>query len=404
MKMRSIYRTLLALTLVLSLSAPAFAAGGETVPTPEEQPPVQTPETPDEADPEPPVWLLPPEGGEQAAEPSETPDDPEGPDGASQPETPEVPETPEPPAAPEEPSVPENPDAPENPPAPEVPVVPEDPSLPPVQPPVQLPEQVPPVVQPPVEAPVQVPQAEPSIVDVVVPDTGTVIINPYGLPVEIDGRETTEQIAGSTMLLENRSNVAVDVSVNAVGTALGGVVFAGQPPAENALEKELFLYAEFHATEAYGGAADWQGFFSGTPYQVPITWSYSTAQNVMRLEAAGLAYSWGAARLFGSVAAYPAQPWETGDGFHVNLAFTFTPVIPETPILDIPGGTDVDSTLVLPPDPAAIPDWIIPSDPVVEPDPIVSPDPIVTPDPAVLPETVPEIVLDENAASAPNIS
>ena len=414
MKMRKIYCAILALALVFTLTVPALAAEGETVPP---APPVteERPPEPQEENAEP------PEDEEQTTEPPETPDVSENPDGADQPETPgvpETPETPETPSAPEAPETPENPDTPETPPAPEDPVtpeapgtpVPEDPTLPPAwllppeQVPVQTPEQVPPVVQ----VPDQTFQTEPPVIDVVVPNTGTVVINPYGLPVMIDGQETTEQIAGSTMLLENRSSVAVDVSVSAVGTPLGGVVFAAQPPAEDAPEKELFLYAEFQATEALGMTVPWTGAFLDASNQLMVTPFGPFKDHLMRLEAAGLPYSYGAARLFGSVSAYPAQPWEAGDGFHVNLAFTFTPVVPETPVFDAPGGTDVDSTLALPADPNVMPDWIIPSSPVAEPDPIVTPDtnitpdPVVTPETAVPPETIPETVPDESAAPVPN--
>lgn len=419
MKMRNIYRSLLSVILAFSLTVPAFAAEGETV---SPVPPVsveQVPETPEEA-------AEPPEDGEQTTEPSETPETPdasEGPDGPDQPETPEAPEEPEVPEIPETPSEPETPVTPEAPPAPEVPVTPESPVTPPVEDPAQPPawipvlppEQVPPVTRTPAEAPIQTPQAEVPVIDVVVPNTGAVIINPYGLPVEMDGQETTEQIAGSTMLLENRSNVAVDVSVNAVGIAQGGVVFATEPPAGSTLEKEVFLYAEFHATEALGQTVPWQDFFSDAPNQILVTPYGSNKDGVMHLEAVETPYSYGAARLFGSVSSYPAHPWEAGDGFHVNLAFTFTPVTPEAPILDAPSGTGIDSNLVLPAAPSVVPDWIIPSEPVVEPEPVVTPDPVIIPDPVVTPEpietseptvpseTVPDTVPDESTAPIPDI-
>lgn len=366
MKMRKIYRALLALALMFSLIVPAFATEGETVsptsPVTEEQPP-----EPPEEDAEP------PEDEEQTTEPPETPDvseDPGGedPGGEDQPETPEAPESPE---TPETPSAPENPETPETPPTPEAPVTPEAPGTPapedPTLPPAWLlpPEQVPAQPAPPVEAP----RAEPPLINVVVPDAGTVIVNPYRLPVMVDGQETREQIAGGVLLLENHSNVAVDVSVSAAGSAQGGVVLTTRPPAEDAPEKEVFLYAEFQATESYGQTVSWQDFFSDTPNQLQVPPYGSAKDGLMRLEASGLPYSWGAVRLSGSAAAHPAQPWEAGDGFHVSLAFTFTPVIPEVPVLDAPGGTDVDSTLVLPADPNVIPDWIIPSGPVLEPEP-----------------------------------
>ena len=139
----------------------------------------------------------------------------------------------------------------------------------------------------------------------------------------------------------------------------------------------------------------------------------------MRLEALGTPFSCGAARLFGSAAACPDQPWADGDGFHVILTFTFTPVVPESPALES-SGTEVDSTLVLPPEPDVMPDGSIPAgsdaepdstvnpDPVITPDPILTPDPIVTldptttPEPAVLPEPVPETIPDETTVPVPD--
>ena len=388
MKMRKIYRALLALALMFSLIVPAFATEGETVSPTSPVTEAQPPEPPEED-------AEPPEDEEQTTEPPETPDVSEDPGGEDQPETPEAPEppeTPETPSAPENPETPENPEPPENPdtpetpPTPEAPVTPEAPGTPapedPTLPPAWLlpPEQIPAQPAPPVEAP----RAEPPLINVVVPDAGTVIVNPYRLPVMVDGQETREQIAGGVLLLENHSNVAVDVSVSAAGSAQGGVVLTTRPPAEDAPEKEVFLYAEFQATESYGQTVSWQEFFSDTPNQLQVPPYGSAKDGLMRLEASGLPYSWGAVRLSGSAAAHPAQPWEAGDGFHVSLAFTFTPVIPEVPVLDAPGGTDVDSTLVLPADPNVIPDWIIPSGPVLEPEPdagdgldAILPDPII---------------------------
>ena len=114
--------------------------------------------------------------------------------------------------------------------------------------------------------------------------------------------------------------------------------------------------------------------------------------DVLRLEAGGAPYSWGAARLFGSAAVCPAQTWEAGDGFHVNLAFTFTPAAAETAASDIPGGSEFDSALVLPPEQSAEPAPVAPPDPViVPPDPVVVPPDsvVVPPDPVVVPPEAP---------------
>ena len=226
-------------------------------------------------------------------------------------------------------------------------------------------------------------EAEPPVISVSVPDTGTVIVNPYRLPVELDGQETTEQIAGSTMILENRGNVAVDVSVSAIGSPTGGVVFTARPPAESAAEKELFLYAEFQPLSDPVLRPGWSGWYSDSTNQILVSAQGAAKADVLRLEAGGAPYSWGAARLFGAAAACPAQPWEAGDGFHVNLAFTFTPAAAETITSDIPGGAEFDSALVLPPEQSPEPAPLMPPDPVVVPPEIpVLPDLPAVPDPA----------------------
>ena len=239
-------------------------------------------------------------------------------------------------------------------------------------------------------------EAEPPVISVSVPDTGTVIVNPYRLPVELDGQETTEQIAGSTMILENRGNVAVDVSVSAIGSPTGGVVFTARPPAESAAEKELFLYAEFQPLSDPVLRPGWSGWYSDSTNQILVSAQGAAKADVLRLEAGGAPYSWGAARLFGAAAACPAQPWEAGDGFHVNLAFTFTPAAAETITSDIPGGAEFDSALVLPPEQSPEPAPLMPPDPVVVP-----PEIPVLPDLPAVPDQAPEAEGDEEPEAPP---
>ena len=128
-------------------------------------------------------------------------------------------------------------------------------------------------------------EAEPPVISVSVPDTGAVIVNPYRLPVELDGQETTEQIAGSTMILENRGNVAVDVSVSAIGSPTGGVVFTARPPAESAAEKDVFLYAEFQPLSDPVLRPSWSGWYSDSTNQILVSAQGTAKADVLRLEA-----------------------------------------------------------------------------------------------------------------------
>lgn len=332
MKMRKIYSAILALALTFSLTMPALAGEGE-IPQPEEQNPVQTPEPPAE---EVPDWLLEPEGGEGTAE---TPADPAVPDVPEVPETPETPDSPETPAEPEnpgeslppaEPETPETPEVPENP-EPSEPEIPETPEIP------ENPEnpETPSVPALPPEIPIA--EEEPPVIEVLVPSSGQVIINPYCLPVELDGQTATDQIVSAPLILENRSTIPVSVSASVTGTVPpgSGVSFAAAPPMPDSPVKEIFLYAEFHAVPEPAFQPSWSGLYSDSTNQLMVGFQSAAKADVMRLEAGGTACSWGAMRLFGSAAVSPMVPWQAGDDIQATFVFSFTPIV-EAPAADVP--------------------------------------------------------------------
>lgn len=332
MKMRKIYIAVLALALTFSLTMPALAGEGE-IPQPEEQNPVQTPEPPAE---EVPDWLLEPEGGEGTAE---TPADPAVPDVPEVPETPETPDSPETPAEPEnpgeslppaEPETPETPEVPENP-EPSEPEIPETPEIP------ENPEnpETPSVPALPPEIPIA--EEEPPVIEVLVPSSGQVIINPYCLPVELDGQTATDQIVSAPLILENRSTIPVSVSASVTGTVPpgSGVSFAAAPPMPDSPVKEIFLYAEFHAVPEPAFQPSWSGLYSDSTNQLMVGVQSAAKADVLRLEAGGTACSWGVLRLFGSAAVSPMVPWQAGDDIQATFVFSFTPIV-EAPAADVP--------------------------------------------------------------------
>lgn len=380
MKMRKIYIAVLALALTFSLTMPALAGEGE-IPQPEEQNPVQTPEPPAE---EVPDWLLEPEGGEQTAETPadpvvpETPDSPEAPAGPENPgeslppAEPETPETPEMPEVPEVPEVPENPEPsePEIPETPEVPENPENPETPSV-----------PVLPP--ESPIA--EEEPPVIEVLVPSAGQVIINPYCLPVELDGQTATDQIVSAPLILENRSTIPVSVSASVTGTVPpgSGVSFAAAPPMPDSPVKEIFLYAEFHAVPEPAFQPSWSGLYSDSTNQLMVGFQSAAKADVLRLEAGGTACSWGALRLFGSAAVSPMVPWQAGDDIQATFVFSFTPIVEaaaadvsvtDEPVVDAPAADEPAADVTVPgefagplpdADPGAgelsVPGWLFPN-------------------------------------------
>lgn len=336
MKMRKIYIAVLALALTFSLTMPALAGEGE----------IPQPEIPPE---EVPGWLLEPEGGEGTAE---TPADPAVPDVPEVPETPETPDSPETPTDPEnpgeslppaEPEIPETPEVPEIPEVPEVPEVPENPgqpSEPEIPETPEVPEnpenpETPSVPALPPEIPIA--EEEPPVIEVLVPSSGQVIINPYCLPVELDGQTSTDQIVSAPLILENRSTIPVSVSASVTGTVPpgSGVSFAAAPPMPDSPVKEIFLYAEFHAVPEPAFQPSWSGLYSDSTNQLMVGVQSAAKADVLRLEAGGTACSWGVLRLFGSAAVSPMVPWQAGDDIQATFVFSFTPIV-EAPAIDVP--------------------------------------------------------------------
>ncbi len=213
-------------------------------------------------------------------------------------------------------------------------VLPEEPPEAPAPEDIQPPEDVPPEEpQPPedVAGPEDIQEPEPEdepledpvpledLIDVLVPSSGELVINPYGLEVDMDGGVSTDQIVHSCQTLINLSDfpVIVDVSVTGTIPAESGAWFVSAPPAQDAPGKDVFLYAEFQQDPSV-----WVGEYWGLPYQVLAD---ASGENVLTLEAGGEGYF----RMFGAMSVYPEEPWSDTDTFGAVLSFTFTPVYPD---------------------------------------------------------------------------
>ena len=157
------------------------------------------------------------------------------------------------------------------------------------------------------------------LINVLVPSSGQIVLNPYGLEVDMDGGVTTDQIVHSCQTLINLSDfpVIVDVSVTGTIPAESAAGFVSAPPAQDAPGKDVFLYAEFQPDPSV-----WVGEYWGLPYQVLAD---ASGENVLTLDAGGEGYF----RMFGAMSVYPEEPWSDTDTFGAVLSFTFTPVYPD---------------------------------------------------------------------------
>ncbi len=275
MKKRNLISITLALLLALQWITPALASEGDIPPEPGEA--VEAPEVHPEA----PT----PEEPEDTQPPADEP----GPDD-------DIPDTPHPPedVPPDEPQPPEDAAGPED-------IQDPGPEDEPLEDPV--PDAVPPE----------------DLIDVLVPSSGQIVLNPYSLEVDTDEGVTTDQIVHSCQPLINLSDfpVIVDVSVTGTIPAESGAGFVSAPPAQDAPGKDVFLYAEFQPDPSV-----WVGEYWGLPYQVLAD---ASGEDVLTLDAGGEGYF----RMFGAMSVYPEEPWSDTDTFGAVLSFTFTPVYPD---------------------------------------------------------------------------
>ena len=281
--------------LALLLSVPARAAESPDVP--------ETPETWEETTVDP--------------VPEETTDDSE--------EVPEIPEVPEVPPETEEP--PEVTEDPEDPPEEDDPLESPEDEAPPEEDDPEIPEEDGEAEE--AEEPEDEPapqEDEAPVIHVEVPDTGRIVVNPYGLEVNMDGMISTDQIVSAPMPIVSYSSVPVAVVASVTGHTSPGsdAVFVPSQPRGSA--KELFLFAEFQPALDEYGSAFWSGQYTGAPNQLVVTAGGSPAMQVLELAAGDVVPSYGAFHLFGTASGSPERMWSAEDAIQVTLTFTFVPL------------------------------------------------------------------------------
>lgn len=183
-----------------------------------------------------------------------------------------------------------------------------------------------------------------------VPATGTAIINPYGLPVEL-GKDSGVNISGqqittgAPLLVQNKSAVPLSVSASIASTVKGTFTFDGSAIADGETgNKGNVLFQMFDApgvTEANASdmdvlnpmfaALDDADALCNTVLSLTSTSTPAVEEDdIVTLKAANAAgelVDGGAAffRLGGTVAKKPTVAWTASDGFTSKVTFTFEP-------------------------------------------------------------------------------
>lgn len=154
-----------------------------------------------------------------------------------------------------------------------------------------------------------------------VPSSGQVLVNPYGYTVNTSFGTTDEQIISSTQYLVSRSSVPISVSVEVEGTHSDpdAAFVTGEP---DPTAKELFLYAEFQPVED-DEDPEWIGGYTGADCQVLINQSKADA---VTIPSGGDTPGKVAFRLFGAVSAESEKGWTSDDALSVKMSYKFIPL------------------------------------------------------------------------------
>lgn len=173
---------------------------------------------------------------------------------------------------------------------------------------------------------------EEAVIDVSVPTTGKLYINPLKFPVhyEYDGEEVTDnsQIISEPGYIENLGDTAVRVSVSVTAEphADSTLGLSSAPVLSQATtSKKAFIYYELQAVSDPNGKISWASEYDAEKHV--IARGTRRKKNIVELESAGGRNCYGAFRLTGDCVAKPRTPWTEDDGVTVTIAYTFDPII-----------------------------------------------------------------------------
>lgn len=174
-----------------------------------------------------------------------------------------------------------------------------------------------------------------------VPTGGGLIINPYGLPITVDGKVQFAKIVNMPWSIENMSNVAVtmDVSV-AAEVAAGSTLELSDRSAtrDRSGDKLAFMFLDKKVTDPGVVLTDlnWFDTVYNMREHIVITEYGDERENFMTLAAANADGTTanggvGAFHIYGDAAPHPDEEWDPStDKVSIEISYTFRPTVPAT--------------------------------------------------------------------------
>lgn len=172
-------------------------------------------------------------------------------------------------------------------------------------------------------------------INVTVPTSGDIYLNPYKMPVEIDGESINDQIVSTPTIIQNKSEVPLSVDVTVTGTVNEGsnmILSSTSMQDIVTTAKKAFIYFEIKPTSTDDSStAAWDSEFDPQKHIVVRTVS-RFKKKMITLAADGEDGCYGAFRLTGDCVVSPRSSWTEADGISVEIAFTFHPLPIDTVI------------------------------------------------------------------------
>lgn len=164
-------------------------------------------------------------------------------------------------------------------------------------------------------------------IEVVVPASGNIYINPNRLPIEVDASIENKQIISDSLAIENLSDVPLSVSVEVTGTIKSGSdlrLASESTVGEDTTAKRAFMFFEIQSASD-PSAVTWSNVYREDKH-ILIRESTRTGKNIIILGAADQTKRYGVFRVNGDCVQNPRDAWTEKDGVKVEVAFTFSPL------------------------------------------------------------------------------
>ncbi len=171
------------------------------------------------------------------------------------------------------------------------------------------------------------------LIQVTVPSSNAVYINPFQLAVSIGEVDSTAQIISTPASIANKSEVPLAVNVTVTGTVNEGsdMTLASAPTGGTGTDKSAFVYFEIKQSNSSDlETVQWEPAYNAAKHIIVSSTSI-TRQNILTLPAKTLddevaEGGYALFRLTGDAVKNPASQWDSRDGINVTVAFTFTPL------------------------------------------------------------------------------